>query len=118
MKPLRTLRLFAAMSVAAVLGSVMYALAGSNSVAATSAGAGSGAISGYAVTGIGYTLDSADPANIDSVAFTITPAAASLVKVKLGGSWYSCTNAAGSVSCSTSGASLADATSLTVVAHQ
>ena len=65
-------------------------------------------------------LDDADEPR--SVAFTISPAAATTVKAQLasGGSWYSCTNTAGSVICNTTSpqATVAAATQLTVVAAQ
>jgi len=99
-----------------------YVYAATNTVPNTTAGAGSGTISGYTVSSVAYTLNSTNPANLDSVAFTIAPAAASTVKVQLApsGTWYSCTNSAGSVSCNTTSpaASVATATQLTVVATQ
>ena len=53
--------------------------------------------------------------------FTISPAAAGTVKAQLvtGGTWYSCSNTAGSVSCDTTvgtQATVAPANSLSVVA--
>ena len=53
--------------------------------------------------------------------FTISPAAAGMVKAQLvtGGTWYSCSNTAGSVSCDTTvgtQATVAPANSLSVVA--
>ncbi len=94
----------------------------SNTVPNTTAGAGSGTISGYTVTNVAYSLNATTPTNVDQVAFTIAPTAASTVKVQLasGGSWYSCTNAAGSVTCATISpqATAAAATQLSVVAVQ
>ena len=118
MQGFRMFRLVAALAAAAALGSATYALTGSNSVAATAAGSGSGAISGYAVSEISYSLDGANPANIASVSFTISPATATTVKARLGSTWYDCANSAGSVSCTTTGAAVASADSLTVVALQ
>jgi hypothetical protein len=46
------------------------------------AGKGEGTISGYTVSGVAYTLASSNPANIDSVTFTLS-AAATTVKAKL-----------------------------------
>jgi hypothetical protein len=100
----------------------VYAYAATNTVPGSSAGAGSGAISGYTVSSIAYSLNSTTPTNLDQVSFTITPAAASTVKAQLasGGSWYSCTNSSGSVTCNTTSpqATVAAATQLTVVATQ
>ena len=100
----------------------VYAYAATNTVPGSSAGAGSGTISGYTVSSIGYSLNATTPTNLDQVSFTITPAAASTVKAQLasGGAWYSCTNSSGSVTCNTTSpqATVAAATQLTVVATQ
>ena len=85
-------------------------------------GAGSGTISGYTVTNVAYTLNTTTPTNLDQVAFTIAPTTTSTLKVQLAaaGSWYTCANAAGSVTCNTTSpqATAAAATQLTVVAAQ
>jgi hypothetical protein len=100
----------------------VYAYAAANTVPASTAGSGSGAISGYTVSNIAYTLNAVTPTNLDQVAFTIAPTAASTVKVQLApaGSWYTCANAAGSVTCNTTApqATALAATQLTVVAVQ
>ena len=121
--PGRKRRRFAlAALVAGIAASSAYAFTSSNTVPATNAGSGSGAISGYTASNISYALDATNPQNIDSVTFTISPTTTSTVKVQLasGGSWYSCTNTAGSVSCTTTSpqATAAAATQLTVVATQ
>lgn len=107
---------------AVAIGAGVYAYAAANTVPGSTAGSGSGAISGYTVSSIAYTLNGTTPTNLDQVAFTIAPAAASTVKVQLAaaGSWYSCTNAAGSVTCATTApqATAVAATQLTVVAVQ
>jgi hypothetical protein len=127
---MRTLRIrnkrrrsvLAALVAAGILGSAAYAFTASNTVPATTAGSGSGAISGYTVSSVAYNLNATTPTNLDSVAFTIAPTTASTVKIQLAaaGSWYSCTNTAGSVSCNTTSpqATVAAATNLTVVATQ
>jgi hypothetical protein len=51
-----------------------YAFTASNTVPATVAGAGTGAVSGYTVTNVDYTTNTTTPANIDSLKFTISPA--------------------------------------------
>jgi hypothetical protein len=113
----------ALVAIAAIaVGCGVYAYAATNTVPGSTAGAGSGTISGYTVSNIAYALNATTPTNLDQVAFTIAPTAASTVKVQLasGGSWYSCANAAGSVTCNTTSpqATAAAATQLTVVASQ
>jgi hypothetical protein len=107
-------------AIAVLLAIGVYAFAASNTVPGTEAGSGSGAISGYTVTSVAYGLNASNPANIDSVTFTIAPTSAGTVKIQLagGGSWYSCSNTSGSVSCTTTSpqATVAAATQLTVVA--
>jgi hypothetical protein len=106
--------------IALLLAVGVYAFAASNTVPGTEAGSGSGAISGYTVSSVAYGLNSTTPTSIDSVTFTISPTSAGTVKIQLasGGSWYSCTNTSGSVSCNTTSpqATVAAATQLTVVA--
>jgi hypothetical protein len=100
----------------------VYAYAATNTVPGSTAGAGSGTISGYTVSNVQYSLNSTTPTNLDQVSFTVTPAAATTVKAQLasGGSWYSCTNTTGNVTCNTTSpqATVAAASQLTVVATQ
>lgn len=107
--------------VAATLAIGTYALTASNTVPGSQAGSGSGTISGYTASNVAYTLNSTDPRNIDQVAFTISPTTGT-VKAQLvsGGSWYSCTNSSGSVTCATTSpqATASAADNLTVVAAQ
>jgi hypothetical protein len=114
----------------AALGAVVvsggaYALTASNTVPTSSAGAGSGTISGYTVSNVHYNLNASNPQNIDSVTFTLdtAPPAGSTVRVKLvaaGSTFYSCTNSTTSVSCTTTSpqAAVATADQLLVVAAQ
>lgn len=51
---------------------MVFAFAASNTVPQSSAGDGAGLISGYAVSGVKYNLNAADPQNIDSINFTLT----------------------------------------------
>jgi hypothetical protein len=108
-------------TLAAIVALAAYAFTASNTVPATNAGSGSGTISGYTVSGVTYTLNTTTPTNIDQVAFTISPTTGT-VKAQLvsGGSWYSCTNTSGSVTCATTSpqATAASANQLTVVAAQ
>lgn len=64
----------AAVAVAMAIGGGAYAFTASNTVPATTAGAGTGVVSGYTVTNIHYSLDATTPTNIDSLTFTISPA--------------------------------------------
>ena len=114
-------RYLLAAAVAAVVAPAAYAFTASNTVPGTSAGSGSGAISGYTVSNVSYTLNAANPQNVDQVAFTIAPTTGP-VKAQLvsGGAWYSCVNSAGSVTCATTSpqATAAAVDQLTVVAAQ
>jgi hypothetical protein len=105
-------------TVAAVLAFGTYAFMASNTVPTTYAGAGSQTISGYAITGVAYQLDS-DPTKIDSLGFTISPSSAGTVKVTMDGgtTWTACSNTSGSVTCTfASPAPVASASNLQVVA--
>lgn len=107
---------------AAVLASAAFAFTSSTTVPATSAGVGNTAIGTYAATSVAYNLDGSTPSNIDSVSFTLSPTAAATVKIQLvgSGSWYSCTNTGGSVSCATTSpqATVSASNNLTVLAVQ
>ena len=85
------------------IGAGVYACAATNTVPGSTAGSGSGTISGYTVSGIAYTLNATTPTNLDQVAFTISPIAATTVKAQLAaaGTWYTCSNSLGSVTCNT-----------------
>lgn len=115
-------RLIVLAILASAIGLGVYGYAAANSVPNSTAGSGSGTISGYTVTNVAYTLDSTTPTNLNQVSFTLSPAAAGTVRAQLssGGAWYSCTNSTGSVTCATTSpqATAAGATQLTVVAAQ
>jgi hypothetical protein len=117
----RRVLLFSAV-LAVILSIGGYAFTASNTVPNASLGQGSNTISGYTVSSVAYNLNAGNPANLDSVTFTISPTTASSVKVQLApaGTWYSCTNTTGSVSCTTTApqATAAAATALNVVASQ
>ena len=114
-------RYLLAAAVAAVAAPAAYAFTAANTVPASNAGSGLGTISGYTVSNVAYSLNAANPQNVDQVAFTIAPTSGT-VKVQLvsGGSWYSCANAGGSVTCATTSpqATAATVNQLTVVAAQ
>lgn len=99
-----------------------YAYTASNTVPATGAGVGSGAITGYTASNVQYALNATTPTNIDSVSFTLAPAAAATVRAQLsaGGAFYPCTNTAGGATCATTNpqATVLAATQLTVLAVQ
>jgi hypothetical protein len=105
-------RLSGIILIALILTVATFAFAAANTLpATTSAGDGARAISGYDITNVKYNLDTTDPALINTVTFTITPAAATSVKIQLvsSGSWFDCTNTAGAVSCNVAGAVTATA---------
>jgi len=71
----RRRRLVLVIAAAAALAFAAYAFTASNTVPATQAGDGSGAITGYTVSNIAYQLEALNPANIDSVSFTLSAVA-------------------------------------------
>ena len=116
-------RMFVAVgALVAILSISGYAFTATNTVPAATLGQGSSVISGYTVSSVVYGLNAANPLNVDSVAFTIAPTTATTVKVQLvgGGSWYTCANASGSVTCNTTSpqATAATVATLNVVASQ
>lgn len=114
---LRPRTLFAVLLVL-ILSMAVYGFAAANVVPGSSAGDGSGAISGYTISNIRYTLNAANPANIQTVRFTINPTSAGDVRITMNGAtWYTCTNTAGAVSCTVAQAALT-AMNLRVVAAQ
>lgn len=123
-KRTRISRVLAVVGIAAATAGT-YAMTASNTVPTSSAGAGSGTISGYTVSAVHYALNSSNPQNIDGVTFTLdsTPPAGSTVKVKLvaaGSTYYSCTNTGADVSCTTTSpqATVSAADQLLVIAAQ
>jgi hypothetical protein len=88
------------------LGIGGYAFTASNTVPATKAGDGAGAISGFTLSNVKYTLNSTNARNIDAVAFDVdvAPAVGATMTIKLvaaGSTWYTCTNAATAITCNT-----------------
>ena len=127
----RSSKIVAAVVVALAIGGGAYAFTASNTVPASNAGAGSGAVSGYTVTNLHYSLDSTTPANIDSLTFTISPTVPSTGSGKVvisaalstgGPTNYTCsTDSTGAtVTCATTSPQLTAAllTGVTVVAAQ
>jgi hypothetical protein len=117
----RAFKVLLVVIVAFVFASVGNALAAANTVPASAAGDGAGAISGYTVSAVHYNLNATNPQNIDSVTFTtnVTVPAGSTVKIQLdGANWYTCAGQGStSISCTTTSpqATVSSATSLRVV---
>lgn len=120
---------FAAVLLAAVLASGSYALTAANTVPASKAGDGEGAVTGYTASAIHYALNATDPSKADTVTFTLdtAPATGGTVKVEVDnatGNWYTCTNVTTAVTCplnvlpTASGVNVADIDQLRVVAAQ
>lgn len=111
--------LFAVVAILAI-AAASYAFAASNTVPATKAGDGTGAVSGYTVTSVVYTLNATNPNTLDSVSFDLGAAAATgKVKAQLvsSGSWYNCTLDTGTVwICDTTGLTVSSIDQLRVVA--
>ena len=108
--------LIGTVAAVAVVAGGSYAVTASNTVPTTQAGQGTGTVSGYTVSSVAYTLNGSTPTNIDAVTFTISPASATTVKAQLvaAGTWYSCTNTAGAVSCATTSPQMTVATAATL----
>ena len=114
-------RMVLIVAFAAAFALATYAFTASNVVPGTKAGKGEGTISGYTVSGVAYTLAS-NPANVDSVAFTLS-SAATTVKAKLvqaSSTYTNCSVSGGtSVTCDFSpDVSVVSADELSVVAVQ
>jgi FlaG/FlaF family flagellin (archaellin) len=82
---------------AAALSLFTFAFTAANIVPGSRAGDGAGTITGYTVSNVEYALDATNPANIESVSFTLD-ATAGTVKAKLvqaSGTYTDCTNTGG-----------------------
>ena len=113
-------KMAAAAALALGFGVGGYAFTASNTVPDSKAGDGSGAISGYTVSNVDYTLNATDPTTIDTVEFTLdsAPVTGSEVTIQLDASstdWYPCTMTGADASCDTTGAAVVDADNLRVV---
>lgn len=116
---LRNFKILFVVFVIAAISVAAYAFAAANTVPATKAGDGLGVVSGYDVTSVVYTLNGTNPSTLDSVAFDVGAAAAT-VKVQLvatTGSWYACVLGTGTTwSCATTGLDVSTIDQLRVVA--
>jgi hypothetical protein len=72
-KSIPHIKLLVAVVAAAAVAGGAYAFTAANTVPATTAGAGSGVVSGYTVSALHYNLNATTPSNIDSLTFTIAP---------------------------------------------
>jgi hypothetical protein len=99
-----------------------WAQTASNTVPANRIGSGSATVSGYTISNVVWNQNATTPTDVDSLTFDISPASATDVRVQLesGGSWYSCTNTAGAVTCNTTSpqATAVAPTQLTVTATE
>jgi hypothetical protein len=98
----RMSKLFIVVVVALIFATSAYAFAASNTVPGTVAGEGAGAVSGYTVTAVTYTLNATTPSNIDSVAFTLSgPATTVKASLITGGNFYTCSGGPTNWTCAT-----------------
>jgi hypothetical protein len=99
----RVIKAFGVIGLVLGLTAGAHGFTAANTVPTSYAGDGTGAVSGYTVSAIHYTLNAATPTNVSSVSFTVNaaPAAGSTMQVKIGGNWYACTNAATTLTCNT-----------------
>jgi hypothetical protein len=131
LKKISSLRFLVGIVASLAIAGGAYAFTASNTVPTSNVGAGSGTVSGYAVTNLHYALNSTTPSNIDSLTFTVSPVIPSTSTGKVtvsaalttgGPNTYTCTtNTAGdTVTCATTSPQLtADKlSSVTVVAAQ
>lgn len=119
----RRKRLIFASVCAALVAVGSYVYTASSTVDPTTAGSGSGAVSGYTASNIVYGLRTSNATLVDNITFDISPTNPATLKVRLApsGSWYSCTNSSGSVTCNTTTptqATVAGSTQFTLVAAQ
>jgi hypothetical protein len=131
MKKFKYTRFLVVLVAALTIAGGAYAFTASNTVPVSTAGAGSGAVSGYVITNLHYALDATSPINIDTLTFTVSPVIPNTGSGKVivsaalstGGPYtYACTtNTAGdTVTCATTSPQLAadKLSSVTIVAAQ
>jgi hypothetical protein len=124
-------RVLAMVVAAMAVAGGAYAFTASNAVPNSTAGAGSGSVSGYTVSGLHYNLNTTNPVNVDSLTFTIAPVVPGAGSGKViiqaalstgGPSTYTCTTdtTGATVTCPTTSPQLTTAlvTGVTVVASQ
>ena len=99
-------RRIAGIALLSIVALSAFGFAAANTVPASQAGDGNGAVSGYTISNVHYTLNAANPRNIDKVTFklNVAPIAGSTMEVKLvaaGTVWYACTNVTVTLTCDT-----------------
>lgn len=115
------MRLLAALAIGLAIAGTVLGLAATNVVPDSSAGDGSGNVTGYTVSNITYTLNSANPQQVDKVSFQLSPSGAQTVKASVdnGSTWASCSLSGSTWTCDfTPDAAVQPITSLRVVAAQ
>lgn len=81
-------RLFVAVAAAGLVAAGGSAFTAGNTVAASSAGSGTTAISPYSTSDVQYNANTTDPQNLDSVTFTLDKAARYVaMRTKATGTW-------------------------------
>jgi hypothetical protein len=112
----------AGLALVAVVATAGYAFASSNLGPASGQGDGTGAISGYVVNDVHYTLGANDPTRVTAISFSLAGAGEpGTVQAALSGDWLACAPSATprSWSCAVpGGVAVADVTELRVVAAQ
>src|SRR5262245_55789610 len=118
-------RILASFALLLILSAVAYGFAAANTVPVSGAGDGAGAITGYTISNVKYTLNATTPAKIDSVSFTVTPggaaAAPTVVKAKLvstSTAYSTCSLGGTTWTCNVTGVTAAQADELRVIAAQ
>ena len=91
-------RVLATLGLGAIVAVATAGFAAANTVPASQASDGAGAVSGYTVSVVHYNLNATNPGLIDSFTFTAVPAppAGSTIRAKLvaaSSTWISCTDA-------------------------
>jgi len=121
-------RTFTFVILVLILSAFVYGFAAANTVPESGAGDGSGAVSGYTISNIAWSLLPANPAVVNNVSFNVAPtagagpAATVSITVDAGTTWVSCAGPVGTTfTCSFPGGSepaVSAITALQVVATE
>ena len=91
-----------------VIAGSAYAFAAANTLSDTTieVGYSSDTVAGYTIDNVAYDLVDTAPNTVDAMTFTISPTTATVVQVKIdaSGSWETCSNSSGTVTCTFSSA--------------
>ena len=109
------MRVWLTAACAVTVLAVSDAYTASNGVPEATAGAGSGGISGYTVSGVQYELEGA---GVSGVSFSLDPPEARTARIRVSpaGGWFPCTIATGVASCALGGVAVTELERLVVVA--